>query len=184
MVEPAGLMGRLAQHRAKLRRAPLGDAPARVAFAALVVRWRDTRDEAAQLLVLWFGVIVVFFTFISCKRTGYLVPTLPATGLAVGYYLSNRPAGGFRWPRLHLWLLRATFGLWALLAVVGGGGLFFLPDIVGRLSKFSHLRGAVADLMTPATLTLGVAGALILLALAARGWSLARRPPASVRPVL
>ena len=85
-----------------------------LALVAAVREWRRSREPGAQLVVLWFAVIFLFFSAISGKRLGYLMPIVPAIGLGIGWYAVQSLRGGVPWPRWHTWLSGITLGVFAL----------------------------------------------------------------------
>jgi len=106
------------------------------AVMSAVSAWRRERDRDALFFLVWFFGVFVFFSTISGKRVGYLLPLVPAFGLLMGRYLRKGVAEGRSRPRLHQRLLRTTFlmGLvataliGAVLTLVGG-----FPDAAARL---------------------------------------------------
>lgn len=87
-------------------------------FAAAVwsaVRaWRRSRESAARAGLAWLGVIFLFFTLISGKRVGYLMPAMPAFGLLMGRYFALAVRGKLLWPRTHKVFARITLGLFGV----------------------------------------------------------------------
>ncbi|HSW92946.1 MAG TPA: glycosyltransferase family 39 protein [Gammaproteobacteria bacterium] len=52
--------------------------------------WRDREKHSAELfLLLWFGVIFIFFSIPTSKTVGYILPVFPALALMVGRYLDG-----------------------------------------------------------------------------------------------
>lgn len=97
-------------------------------------RWRDAwrlRDPRVWMPLLWFVLVLVFFSIPRGKREIYLIPALPMVALAmapyVGELLKTR------------WLQRLGFGLAiACAAVFGGAGLWAwkaAPRVARRLAE-------------------------------------------------
>jgi 4-amino-4-deoxy-L-arabinose transferase-like glycosyltransferase len=100
---------------------------------------RDRREDDARppfFTVVWCAATVAFFSCISGKRFGYMLPIAPAVGMLVGWYLSGGLAQ--RHPRCQAagpWLMRATLGAFG--AVLAGlMALTFLP------ARWAALTGA------------------------------------------
>ena len=78
------------------------------------------REEGGGLPLFaatWMGATVAFLSCISGKRTGYILPMVPAVGLLVGWHLTGAVSGRrLQWPRADLWLLRASLALVGLAA--------------------------------------------------------------------
>ena len=106
-----------------------------VALAGAIWLWRSKRDEKAQFLVLWFGVVFLLFSAVSSKRPGYLMPLVPAVGLLVGQYFARGVREGFPWPRLHRWAVGATFVLCAVAAVAAGALVPAAPALAKSVLK-------------------------------------------------
>ncbi len=51
-------------------------------------------DELQLFLVMWFGLVVAFFSAAATKLPGYILPALPAASLLVGLYWRPWPAHG------------------------------------------------------------------------------------------
>lgn len=147
-----------------------------IAFASAVLEWKREHDDGAVLLVLWFAVVFIFFSLISGKREGYLMPLLPALGLTVGRYVSYGSRDGFRWPRVLKWLARITFAAQGAAALVLG--LFLLPSgpprWTGLNRVFAEERLAMLSVSGHAGGILTVAG---LLGLSVIGICLVKRIP-------
>lgn len=115
-------------------------------FAAVVVWWRSAvRDRIQTLLLLWTGVIVLFFSFSEAKQDLYIYPVMPAVAALGGVSIATA-APGIRW-------LSAVVGL--LFAVAGGGVLY----VFNASGNFYELDGVDTFAL------LAVAGGLAALAL-------------------
>jgi len=158
------------------------------AAISAVSAWRRERNRDALFFLVWFFGVFVFFSAISGKRVGYLLPLVPAFGLLMGRYLRQGIAEGWPRSRLHLRLLRATFifglvaTLLAIAVVVLAGGF---PGATARLApRYSETLETTARNTSTAALATAV---LPLLALAAtnvwgtvRGWRRAGPLPLAV----
>jgi len=136
--------------------------------------WRREREPAAALGLAWFGSVFLFFSLMSGKRSGYLLPLMPAFGLLMGRYLLGGIGGRDPWPRLHRALSAATFGLVIL------GGLLLLAGVgmadVIALKVFpddATLADDVADLK-PGVLVGALPGVMAWTGLACWGWAVGR----------
>ncbi|UPG85932.1 glycosyltransferase family 39 protein [Luteibacter aegosomatis] len=99
----------------------------------IVPRWRDAwrlRDPRVWMPLLWFVLVLVFFSIPRGKREIYLVPALPMVALAMAPYVGELLKT--RWlQRLGFWLAIACA------AVFGGAGLWAwktAPKIAQRLA--------------------------------------------------
>ena len=99
-----------------------------------VKAWRDPDETASRLGLVWFGGVFLFFTLFSGKRTGYLMPLMPAFGLLMGRYLVRVNQGRPLWPRAHRAFVGVMLGVFALgfLAAVPG------PALVGPICKLVY----------------------------------------------
>jgi len=155
-----------------------------LAFAGALRRWRRGRDEPAQFLVLWFALIFVFFTLISGKRQGYLMPLVPAVGLLIGRYISLGLSEGFRWPRWHDALFRVTFVVWGLVGAVFAVAALALPALV----EYAETRGISCPLSAAGLLSWEqrapvAAAGVVMLAAAVYGMLAARTRTRHLRTV-
>lgn len=77
--------------------------------------WRRDREPAAILGLGWFLSIFFFFSAVSGKRAGYILPIAPAVGLLVArYFQVEERAGRLSWPRLHRALAKLTLGVFVV----------------------------------------------------------------------
>jgi 4-amino-4-deoxy-L-arabinose transferase-like glycosyltransferase len=79
----------------------------------------DLRKNAGiRFLLVWFLTVFLFFTFISGKRSQYLMPLLPAGGLLLGWALINAKPGAGRLRE------RKAFSIpLAVAALISGAGI-------------------------------------------------------------
>ncbi|MBI3061454.1 MAG: hypothetical protein HYY83_05695, partial [Deltaproteobacteria bacterium] len=84
-------------------------------------RRRAFADEHLLFLMLWAGLIFVFFSLSAGKRSVYILPLYPALALLTAVWLTGSEGGGIR-----AWGLKSVGGLCLLL---GAGAL--LASIVG-----------------------------------------------------
>jgi len=154
---------------------------------ALVSAWKAARHEQERqswLPVLWFAVILVFFSLVSGKRERYILPAVPAVGLLLGRYVTKVMHGALPWPKWHRWLWRATLVLGVVVAVAAAGATLWPESFVSRyesgMEASQELRGAAGPwLVVAALLPLAavVAAALYAVRLPADARSEKRRVP-------
>jgi len=141
-----------------------------LAFLKAVFAWKRGREDKGRLIVLWFGVLFVLHSLISCKRQGYLMPLIPAVALALGDYLVRGLEDSFPWPKWHRVLLRILFVLCGLAGVAMAAVWFFVPALIARSPKLAHAQAQAASILTPGALALGVLIGLAMLSLSAYGF--------------
>ena len=118
---------------------------------------RSEREDVLFLL-LWFGVILAFFSFSRSKLVPYILPVLPPLALLTGWWLEGPPAPGRR--RGLLW-------------GVGFSSLLMLP-LALALGIYPFLQ---SEYDPSRLLALGLPwGVLLLGGVLALWWSLFRRP--------
>jgi len=140
-------------------------------LAGCVADWRRRGGRRASFPLLWFLGVLVFFSLIPAKRERYLMPLVPAAGLACARYFLMASREGLRWPRLH-----KASAVVALVpaGLVGAAGLaipWVAPAWVDRL--FGHdpeLRAWATGAMTPANAAIIAVASLLLLAAVVLGW--------------
>lgn len=112
---------------------------------ALVLLWRRQRQERyGQLLLLWIGITVVFYSSVGTKLPNYVLPVFPAAALATARLWTSAlsaedPLAGslLRWGMLLL-----------IVSVIGAAAL------VGQFGRSLHPQEYA--LLRPHVLTLGV----------------------------
>jgi 4-amino-4-deoxy-L-arabinose transferase-like glycosyltransferase len=97
--------------------------------------------------LLWFLVVLVFFSFSDTKRDLYLMPLLPPVALFVGSYLDALMGRRLLQSCFSRWLTAGYFGIVALVALA-------MP-----IAAWIYRKDAVWFLL-PASLVLSVGGAL------------------------
>lgn len=136
-----------------------------LALGSACLAWQNSREPAAVVGLTWFLAVFAFFTLMSGKRPGYLMPLMPAFGLIMGRYLVAAARGEHPWARLHKALVSITLGVFGLAgAVIGIAGVS-----AGRLTSAFHLseipfRNEVIASFRPAIPWLAIGGVLLLLA--------------------
>jgi 4-amino-4-deoxy-L-arabinose transferase-like glycosyltransferase len=98
------------------------------ALRELPPRTQEARLDVDRFLIVWAGVILVFFSLSASKLPAYVVPAMPALALLLGRDVARR--GGF-----------STAGPALLLALCGALALSFGLLAMGRMQS-------VADLLT------------------------------------
>ena len=131
---------------------------------ALVSAWKAARhDQERQswLPVIWFAVILIFFSLVSGKRERYILPVVPAIGLLVGRYVTAVMHGALPWPKWHRRLWRVTFVLGVVVALAAAGAALRPEVFVGRyesgIEASQELRGAAGPWLV-VTVVLSLAG--------------------------
>jgi len=71
--------------------------------AAIYYGLKEEKEKTA-LLLLWFSLVFLFFSFAKAKRELYLLPIYPAAAIMVGRVWACF-AGSEKWPKLLLWPL-------------------------------------------------------------------------------
>ncbi len=102
-----------------------------MALAALgkaLQRGEEHRAEREDLLflLLWFAVILLFFSFSRSKLVPYILPVLPPLALLTGWWLEQPPAQGRR--RSLFWGVTLSSLLMLPLALALGAYPFFQDD--------------------------------------------------------
>ena len=104
------------------------------------------RDPVSLFLLVWFAVVLVFFSISQSKLPPYIFPALPAAAALAARGLSalGRPAAAFRW---HAALVAVLFAALAL-----------VPDVRRNVVEHDLVPLAAAG---AAALVAGAAGALL-----------------------
>ena len=136
-----------------------------LAVLAGIRAWRQDREALPLLAMIWLLLPIVFFSAISCKRSNYIVPIIPAAGLLCGWYFTSSVRREGRFMRVETWLLRGVAAVLALLILAGAVALFVIKARPSLLPvddpRDVQATNEVLAWLTPAH----VAGALILLAM-------------------
>ncbi len=117
------------------------------AIALGVSKEATGKRQEFLFLLIWCIVIFLFFSFAKGKRGLYLIPLFPAAALMVGRAWEDLLEG--RSPARSGWISFATYGLTALLVIIGLGA----PWIVLRLFPSYFLNSL------PVAFVLAAAGA-------------------------
>ena len=118
---------------------------------------RRPGQDVVLLGALWLVVPFVFFSLISGKRMNYVVPTTPAAGILLGWYLTGGLERGTKLMRAEQWLWRLSYGLTGLLAAGLMAAVMLLPAFVAGGYPEGTLIGRVAAVLTPARQAAAVA---------------------------
>ena len=146
--------------------------------------WRREREPVAVLGLAWFFSIFLFFSIISGKRMGYILPLAPAAGLLLARYLMMAEDGRLAWPRLHRALTGITLAAIAVAAVLMFAGAMVSVPVTGTLfPKHPELKDEVARLARGLALVLALPMALML-ALVVFSWRRAMARPWALVSVL
>ncbi len=87
--------------------------------AARLARIERLRNPRLLYLVIWFAVVMLFYSFAFSKRGVYLLALYPALAAITGVYLAEEMAAA-KPPR---WLRPLSLGMGAFFALAGIGGL-------------------------------------------------------------
>ncbi len=107
--------------------------------------WRErTGEKEAVFLMLWAGLVFLFFSASDSKLIPYILPVLPPLALIVGRYLADLWSGG------RARGLRAGYAVLLVLSVVVVIGLVVLPHYRTELDVkvfLPHLRLIIATVV-------------------------------------
>ena len=122
--------------------------------AIVTTWWRERRpgDPSVEmrlrtLLLLWIGIIVVFFSFSRSKQDLYIFPVVAAIAALGGDWVARALQGAFQpWLRATLTLLGvAMVGLGVgVMLIFGGGGASYVTDGAHSSALIAILGGLVA----------------------------------------
>jgi len=138
-------------------------------WSAMKAWWRPN-ETAARMGLVWFGAVFVFFTLVSGKRVGYLMPLMPAFGLIMGRYFVLVGRAEHSWHKAHKVFVIIT------LAIVAAGLVAAVPAVAvaGRISQLVYPGdGALAqDVLSvmKGSLSWTIAVAATGIAIAFTGW--------------
>jgi 4-amino-4-deoxy-L-arabinose transferase-like glycosyltransferase len=120
----------------------------------LPASWRERKQARQTLfLILWAGLIFLFFSLSSSKLVPYILPVLPPLALLIGRYLDA------------VWERQDARGLpaagWGLLVVAGGLGLAFAlaPLLLAnkpKLAVYTQILDGRLYLLAASLLLLGI----------------------------
>jgi len=155
------------------------------AVMSAVSAWRRRREEPALFALVWFGVVFLFFSAMSGKRNGYLMPLAGAFGLLMGRYLALGLREGWPRPRLQAGLMKATFVVVGFGAVAAATLLLLVgsfPGASARLApRYAEDLADIARSASPLKVGLTVAPLFIIAAVAA--WGVRRAAVRGASPV-
>jgi len=138
------------------------------AWAALRRRGA-ARDNAALFAAVWVLVCVGFFSLISGKRIGYILPTAPALGMLGAWYVSAQAGDEGRRRAVVLWVHRLAFGVLLLVAGALIGAAALARPILVRIEENEELLNEALRAVTPAWQVCAAAALMLPLALACVG---------------
>ena len=142
---------------------------------------KEQHRSAASFFVLWLVSTLVFFSLISGKRAGYLVPLIPAAGLLCAWYFCNAVQSGPLWPKWHKRASTITFAFFGAMGVVLAVGFLFSPHIAGVFKPDdANMKAVLLRSVTPVSGAVVMAFGLLLLGVAIAGMKL--RPTAHSAP--
>ena len=118
------------------------------AWAALKERGKG-QGGPGVFAAVWVLVYLAFFSLVSGKRMGYILPIAPALGILAVWY-PGRPSGGPQTAAVRLWVHRIAFGLLALLAVALVAGAALARPILTRIEGSPGVLAEVMGILTPA----------------------------------
>jgi hypothetical protein len=104
----------------------------------------------AAFAAVWAVAYVAFFSLISGKRTGYILPIAPALGILSAWYLAGPASAGGRASVIRLWLHRLAFSFLAFLALVFIGAAALTGVILPRIEEDPVTLQEALAVLTPA----------------------------------
>ena len=101
---------------------------------ALSTAWADRRRESGQagmFLLIWIGVVFLFFSLSSSKLVPYILPIFPPLAILISHRLCRLPGGSDRGLRV------ASTGMGIILTTLGVAALSYarLPQTVSMLAE-------------------------------------------------
>jgi len=99
---------------------------------------------------IWAIVYVAFFSLISGKRAGYILPIAPALGILAAWYVAGHGAIGPKAAVARLWVHRIAFGVLLLLSVVLVAATALACPILVRVEEDPGLLKEALERLTPA----------------------------------
>jgi len=131
--------------------------------------WRSG-DVPARMGLAWFGAVLIFFSLMSGKRVGYLMPLMPAFGILMARYMASVARGAPLWPRLHKAFASLTLGPIAIGLLLCIPAVFAVPKVVsliypGEPSLVEHVTTVMKGVL-PWIVAAVVIGEIIIIA----GW--------------
>ena len=125
--------------------------------AAGVWHWRRRREDGSLFILLWCGVVVVFYSLAQTKLPNYVLPVYPLAAVGVAAVwdgVFDRPRATRIW-----WLATSAVFLGGLVGALEGSIGHYLGRLYPRqYAEFSHLL-----IPSAAALAAGVAVAIVLL---------------------
>jgi 4-amino-4-deoxy-L-arabinose transferase-like glycosyltransferase len=113
-------------------------------------RMRKSGEAGGALFATtWVVVYVVFFSLISGKRAGYILPIAPALGILAAWYLEGPLRGEPRTVAVRLWVHRIAFGLLAVVSVAVIAAAALARPLLPRIEKDPSLVKEALVVMTP-----------------------------------
>jgi len=131
--------------------------------------WRSG-DLPARTGLAWFGAVLIFFSLMSGKRAGYLMPLMPAFGILMARYIALVARGAPLWPRLHKAFVSLTLGPIAVGLPLCIPAVFAVPKVISLIypdepSLVQHVATVMKGVL-PWTIAAVVVGEIIIIA----GW--------------
>ena len=114
---------------------------------AAVIRLADRqrlREPRLLYLVIWFAVVLLFYSFASAKRGVYLLALYPALAAILGLHLTEE----LNEPSTSSWTRLVSVGMGIFFAAAGAGGLV-AAAIIKVWPRLASLPLAVFDIRAP-----------------------------------
>jgi 4-amino-4-deoxy-L-arabinose transferase-like glycosyltransferase len=123
----------------------LGMAPWSFFFPALALflyhRRHTLADDGLLYPLVWFGMVFLFYSAASGKRSVYILPLYPAVALLLGAWWQRLRVEGQESSNATLWLVRLSGYLCAALFLLSGGVLITQAvggDFLAHIRPFLH----------------------------------------------
>ena len=110
---------------------------------------RSGQASGALFATTWAVVYVVFFSLISGKRAGYILPIAPALGILSAWYLAGSGSTGPKVATVRLWVHRVAFGVLALFSVTLVAAAALARPVLTRIEEDPNLLREALGVLTP-----------------------------------
>ncbi len=96
--------------------------------------WSDRKRYSVELfLLLWFSIVLIFFSIPKSKTVGYILPIFPVAALLVGNYLNNA------WSNSRIKDILVGGYAYLSISIVVGIAFFILPYFQAQLHLPIHM---------------------------------------------
>ena len=111
---------------------------------------KSGQASGALFAATWVVVYVAFFSLISGKRAGYILPIAPALGILCAWYLAGGGSADRGVVKVRLWVHRIAFGVLALTSVMLIAATALSRPILTHFEKDQSLLEEALAVLTPA----------------------------------